>query len=178
MSEEKKEVSKIERKPIEKTEVDNEFDKKNKDLLKQRKMLIRTNQKYIGYHGSTPFIEVDENWQQLPLERTVLTIPRENLTRMFPLAYLAGKLSAYAQGTKIGAVMILLFILVIANLGLTYFKTDVNSAQIKDVSVSLNSTNGEISNVRTDLSNQNSLLTVIAEKLNVTGNHSVPTVGG
>jgi hypothetical protein len=161
--------------PIEKTEVDRAFEKENKQLLKEGKMMIRTSSKYAGYEGSTPFVEVDQDWQQMPLDRTTLSIPRENLTRMFPLAYLAGKLSSFEQGSKVGIVMIILFILVIANLGLTYFKTDVNSAQINALSVN---TSSQINEVKDKVSNQNFLLTIIAEKLDITGNYSVPTVGG
>lgn len=142
------------------------------------KIFIKTEADFVGYQGSTPFVEFDENWNQMPLTRTKLTIPREHITRMFPLAYLAGKLSAYEQGTKIGIVMILVLILLIASLGLTYFKTDVNSAQIKDVGNSINSTNGGVNELKTAVANQNNLLNIIAQRLNITGNYSVPTVGG
>lgn len=150
--------------------------KKPKKLT--NKIFIKTEADFVGYQGSTPFVEFDENWNQMPLTRTKLTIPREHLTRMFPLAYLAGKLSAYEQGTKIGIVMILVLILLIASLGLTYFKTDMNSAQIKDVGNSINSTNGGVSELKAEVSNQNNLLNVIAQRLNITGNYSIPTVGG
>jgi preprotein translocase subunit SecG len=154
--------------------------KKGKDKKKYftNKIIVSADVTKMQYHGSTPFIQIDENWQQMPLDRTVLTIPREVLTRMFPLAYLAGKLSVMEQATKVGIVMILLFILVIGNLVLTYYKTDTNSAQIKDVSNSLNNSAGGINEIRTTVSNQNNLLNVIAEKLNITGNYSTPTVGG
>jgi hypothetical protein len=150
--------------------------KKPKKLI--NKIFIKTEADFVGYQGSTPFVEFDENWNQMPLTRTKLTIPREHLTRMFPLAYLAGKLSAYEQGTKIGIVMILVLILLIASLGVTYFKTDMNSAQIKDVGNSINSTNGGVSELKASVANQNNLLNVIAQRLNITGNYSVPTVGG
>ena len=142
------------------------------------KIFVKTEADFVGYQGSTPFVEFDENWNQMPLTRTKLTIPREHLTRMFPLAYLAGKLSAYEQGNKVGIVMILIIILLIISLGVTYFKTDVNSSQILAAQVSINATNGGIGEVKAEVSNQNSLLSVIAERLNITGNYSIPTVGG
>lgn len=139
------------------------------------KIIVSSNVNMMQYQGSTPFIELDENWQQMPLDRTILTIPRETLTRMFPLAYLAGKLSMMEQGTKVGMVMILLFILVIANLGLTYIKTDSNSAQIN----SMNSNFTGIQNsMNAKIDNQMVLDQLIAQKLNITGNSTIATVGG
>jgi len=139
------------------------------------KIIVSSDVSMMQYQGSTPFIELDENWQQMPLERTVLEIARETLTRMFPLAYLAGKLSVMDQGTKVGMVMILLFILVIANLGLTYIKTDSNSAQIN----SMNSNFTNIQNsMNTKLDNNMAMTQVIAQKLNITGNSTIQTVGG
>jgi hypothetical protein len=161
--------------PIEKSDIDKEFEKENKKLLKQGKMLVRTSSKYAGYEGSTPFVEVDQDWQQMPLDRTTLSIPRENLTRMFPLAYLAGKLSAFEQGSKTGIVMILLFLLLIVNLGLTYFMSSSGSNNVNSLSANISS---RINGVDDKVSNQNVLLGVIAEKLNITGNYSIPTVGG
>lgn len=161
--------------PIRKTEIDEAFEKENKKLLKEGKMLIRTSSKYAGYEGSTPFVEVDQDWQQMPLDRTTLSIPRENLTRMFPLAYLAGKLSAFEQGNKVGIIMILLFLLVIANLGLTFYMSNSGSATVNSFSTNVTSRINEVDN---KISNQGVLLGVMAERFNITGNYSIPTVGG
>jgi len=167
---------KPEKKPIEKSDVDLAFEELNKKLIKEGKMLIRTGSKFAGYEGSTPFIELDQDFQQMPLDRTTLTIPRENITRMFPLAYLAGKLSALQQGTKIGIAMILLFIFVIANLGLTYWNKSTTSEDIKSLMGTISNTTGEI---RTELANQGALLQLIAVKENITlANQTIPTVGG
>jgi len=52
---------------------------------------------FEGYEGSTPFIEIDENLQQMPLTRTQITIPKEHSTRMSYLAYLAGKIAGMKE---------------------------------------------------------------------------------
>lgn len=54
------------------------------------KMGVVLNEKYIGWHGSTPFVEFDENFVQMPLTRTELKIPREHTTRMTYLAWYSG----------------------------------------------------------------------------------------
>jgi Na+-transporting methylmalonyl-CoA/oxaloacetate decarboxylase gamma subunit len=148
---------------------------KEKERYFTNKIIVSSDVSKMQYQGSTPFIELDENWQQMPLERTILEVAREILTRMFPLAYLAGKLSVMEQGTKVGMVMIVLFILVIANLGLTYIKTDSNSAKID--SMNSNFTNIQ-NNMNAKLDNQGALIQVIGQKMNVTGNSTIITVGG
>jgi len=139
------------------------------------KIIVSADVSKMQYQGSTPFIEIDENWQQMPLDRTVLTIAREVLTRMFPLAYLAGKLSVMEQAGKVGLVMILLFLLIIGNLILTYWKTDSNAVAITSVQESSTNNHNDLKN---SISNQNLLIQLIAEKFNITSNITVPTVGG
>lgn len=136
---------------------------------------VKVDARNMGYQGSTPFIELDENLQQMPLDRTKLTIPRETLTRMFPLAYLAGKLSNMDKGKGVGLVMILLFILIIANVAITFYGT---STATNKVEVLANGTTNRMDAMEKKVSDTAVLTTLIAEKLNVTSNVSVPTVGG
>lgn len=139
------------------------------------KIPIKTEAEFLGYRGSTPFVEFDENWQQMSLDRTKLSIPREHLTRMFPLAYLAGKLAAFEEGAKIGFVSILILAMIVVSIGVIYYKTELNYNEIKQGRTD-DSTNYET------LSNEIAAIQVtqglIAEKLNVETNYSIPTVGG
>lgn len=162
---------------IEENEVDKLFREENKKLLKEGKMLIRTGAKFIGYDGSTPFVEIDQDFQQMPLERTKLEIPRENLTRMFPLAYLAGKLSAIQQGTKIGIISILLIILVLGNIILTFWRTGVNSSEIKEVSNTITTLADKVNNISVNQYNQETLLKLIAIKENIVFNETMISGG-
>lgn len=168
--------------PIVETDVDKAFNHENKKLAKEGKMLVRTNAKYAGYQGSTPFIEVDMDWQQMPLDRTTMNIPRENLTRMFPLAYLAGKLSSLDNGSKIGIAMIMLFILVISSLGLTFYTGSVTDNKIKEQGAADAQKFTDMDKKLSDISTVQMLIAVksgvnISEIMNVT-NSSIPTVGG
>lgn len=178
MTEEKKAL----KVPIEKTAVDIAFESENKKLLKEGKMLVRTNSKFAGYTGSTPFIEVDMDWQQMPLDRTTLSIPRENLTRMFPLAYLAGKLSTLDQGSKTSLLMIVLFILVIGLFVFIFWTGSSTKDQLKTMGASTDQRFTDTNKKIDDISTIQMMIAVksginISEIMDVT-NSSIPTVGG
>lgn len=70
---------------------------KDDESGKNQDIPVKLDGEMIGFEGSTPFIEIDENLQQMPLKRTVLTIPKEHSTRMAYLAYLAGKIAGMRE---------------------------------------------------------------------------------
>ncbi len=139
---------------------------------KTNKIYIRTEADFLGYQGSTPFVEFDENWQQMPLDRTKMTVPREHLMRMMPLAYLAGKLSTLEQKQKISIMMIIILVVSILSLGYTYF----NSGSLSKKMDSLASTTSltELAN-KTDQNTK--LLEEISERIGGINNR-IPIVGG
>jgi hypothetical protein len=159
---------------IEFTEVDKSFDNENKKLMKEGRIIVRTGSKFVGYQGSTPFFEFDENWQQMPLERTKLAIPRETVTRMFPMAYLAGKLSAMDMAHKTSILAVITLIIVLVNLGMPFLAGSSTSGQITNLTTVTN----QIPVMQNDMAQQGQVLTLIANKLNVTTNYTIPTVGG
>jgi hypothetical protein len=74
------------------------------------KVGVILNEKYIGWDGSIPFVEYDENLVQMPLTRTELKIPREHTTRMTYLAWYSGFIAG-AKGEQ-GLKMLLILCLI------------------------------------------------------------------
>lgn len=141
------------------------------------RIVVKNEADFMQHQGSTAFIEIDENWQQMSLERTKLTIPREILTRMYPLAYLAGKLSALDEGSKVGLITMLLMIIVIVNIGITFF---MNVTTGSNVDLLKNETTAKFDNLDQKVSDNAIVTDLIAKEMGiiVNTNSTVDSVGG
>lgn len=143
--------------------------------MKTNKLKVKTEENLLGYTGSTPFAEFDENWMQMPLDRTKVTIPREHLTRMFPLAYLSGKLSVLKAGGKTSILLIIVLMLCFINLALIgwdYFTSSTNRELLFN---STDQLHAKIDNIDSEISSR---IDLISEKLNITPpTEIIPTVG-
>lgn len=130
-------------------------------MSKSNKISILTEENMIGYSGSTPFIMFDENWNQMSLDNEKTIIPREHTTRMFPLAYLAGKLSVLKQSESFKLLLIVILIAAIAAAGLGGYDLLTSNSKLNDMQVGL----GGIS---TNINNTNNLLQFIVDYYNMT----------
>ena len=74
---------------------------------------IKLEKDWVGWEGNIPFIEFDENLNQMPLKRTIQTIPQEHSTRMSYLAYLAGKISAWKEQSNLQLLLVLAIIIIV-----------------------------------------------------------------
>jgi hypothetical protein len=151
-----------------------------KDKMTNR-LFVKTEQDYMSVGGSTPFVEFDENWNQMPLNRTVTKIPREHLTRMYPLAYLAGKVSVFAGKKETSLLLIIILFAALASAGVSYMQGNANQKSIETQQGSINSVSGQVGNLTSQVSSDHEVIQAIAIKLNVplyaSSNNTVPTVG-
>lgn len=148
---------------------------------KTDKILVKTGTDFLGYQGSTPFVEFDENWSQMPLDRTEMTIPREHLMRMMPLAYLAGKLSNLNQAQKTSIFIILMFVFSILTLGYLYIGMGGVNKRLNDISTANAASQSSITNLTNTVNQMNGLLQQINSqqlKNNIQSYNTIPTVGG
>ena len=101
-----------------------------KDIKHDNKKILRLDEKHIGWHGSTPFVEFDENFVQMKLTRTQLVIPREHSTRMAYLSWWSGFIAGARGQVNIRNFLIAIIILVIIGAGLTYFTSNNTTSSI------------------------------------------------
>ena len=145
------------------------------------KIWVKTEQDFMGIANSRPFVMWDENWNQMPLNRTITKIPREHLTRMYPLAYLAGKVSVMAGKKETSLLLIIILFAALAGAGVSYMQGSGNQKAIETQQGSINSVGSQVSNLSLQVTNDHEVIQAIAIKLNVplyaSGNNSIPTVG-
>ena len=77
---------------------------------------LKLGKDWIGWEGNIPFVEIDENYAQMPLSRTKVQIPKEHSTRMAYLAYLAGKAMAFKQDTRLQLLLIITIVVLIGGI--------------------------------------------------------------
>lgn len=130
-------------------------------MSKTNKISVLTEENMIGYTGSTPFIMFDENWNQMSLDNEKTIIPREHTTRMFPLAYLAGKLSVLKQSESFKLLLIIILITSIAAAALGGYSWYNSNVKLTDATA-------KIDNVNTKIDNTNNLLESIVNEYNIT----------
>lgn len=111
-----------------------------------RHMGIILNEKYIGWSGSTPFVEFDENYVQMPLTRTELKIPREHTTRMSYMAWFSGFIAGSRGLENLKTFMIIILITCLAVGGLVYFLSSGTSADINSLRSSVTTGLGNLTN--------------------------------
>lgn len=102
---------------------------------------IELKKDYVGWNGNIPFIEMDENLCQMPLNRTVLTIPQEHSTRMSYLAYLAGKISALKEQSNLQLLLIIAIIAIVGIGAFNAYTTYEVKARQEEVSSSISQVN-------------------------------------
>lgn len=139
-------------------------------MSKTNKIPILTEENMIGYTGSTPFVMFDENWNQMSLDNEKTIIPREHTTRMFPLAYLAGKLSVLKQSESFRTLLIVILIAAIAGAALGGYNYFTSNSKLNDLG-------DGIAGVGSGLNNTNTLLESIAKGLNITTGSDIQVVG-
>jgi len=125
---------------------DKEIIFKESDLKHDNKKIVRLTEKYIGWHGSTPFVEFDENFVQMPLTRTKLTIPREHTTRMSYLAWWSGFIAGARGQANLKNFLIAIIILVILTAGAVYMFNNENKQAISSMAGNFTIFRGEILN--------------------------------
>lgn len=94
---------------------------------------IKLEKDFVGWEGSVPFIEIDDNFQQMPLNRTKLTIPKEHSTRMSYLAYLAGKIAGMKEETRLQLFLLIAIVVMIGVAGLVWWTTNGLSNDVSDL---------------------------------------------
>lgn len=109
---------------------------------------IILDEKRLGWAGSTPFVEFDENFVQMPLTRTELKIPREHTTRMTYLAWFSGFIAGARGLTNLKMWLIIIIILVIVTAGLSYFSMSGSQSGIGFINATLNDINNKVGEVR------------------------------
>lgn len=139
-------------------------------MSKTNKIALITEENMVGYTGSTPFVMFDENWNQMGLDNEKTIIPREHTTRMFPLAYLAGKLSVLKQSESLRTLLIIILIVAIAGAALGGYSWYSSNEKFKSVNDGMGNMSGKIDNT-------NILLETIVEGFNLTVKE-VEVVGG
>lgn len=98
---------------------------------------IRLEKDFVGWEGSTPFIEIDENYQQMKLTRTTMEIPKEHATRMSYLAYLAGKIAGMKEENMLQLLLIIAIAAMFIGVGLTWFMNHNMQKQVSLLSQKL-----------------------------------------
>jgi len=119
--------------------------KKEKELTNEKGIIL--NEKYIGWHGSTPFVEFDENFVQMPLTRTELKIPREHTTRMTYLAWWSGFVAGARGQVNLKTFLIIILIIGLITAGLTFYLNSGNQAGFEALNNRTDAINNRISNI-------------------------------
>lgn len=145
------------------------------DKLKPNEIMIKTEADFIGYDGGVPFVEFDENWNQKARDRTVVTIPREHITRMYPLAVQLGRI-ANMFGNGQGQLLLIVVLLVgLAAVGMAW-----NSGNVAgQAAMGINSTNIQVSAINATLTQDHQSMQLIMQRLGIINstNATIPTVG-
>lgn len=85
---------------------------------------------WVGWEGNIPFVEIDSNNAQMPLERTTVEIPKEHSTRMAYLAYLAGKAMAFKQDFNLQLLLIVAIVILIGGIAFMLWQQSNFSSSI------------------------------------------------
>jgi len=111
------------------------------------------NEKFMGWHGSKPFVEFDENFVQMPLTRTKLQIPREHTTRMTYLSWWSGFIAGARGQSNLKMFLIVLIILAIIGVGATWFMASETTSNIGYINSSINTLRNDLLNYNLTLAN-------------------------
>lgn len=143
------------------------------------KIWMKTEQDFMGIAGSRPFMMFDENWNQMPLDRTVTTIPREHLTRMYPLAYLAGKVSVFNNKQQTSLFMVIILLAALGSCGIAYMMGNNTQQGLESANGRLDELGNQVGNLTSQQSTDHGIIQAIAVKLDIPiyGNNSIQTVG-
>lgn len=122
---------------------------KEEELTHTNKLSVVLKEDMLGWEGTTPFIQLDENFVQMPLTRTELKIPREQTTRMTYMAWWDGFIAG-ARGE--GGIKTLIIITLFAVIGIGLFnwytgsQTSTNILAFNDTINSININLGVLAN--------------------------------
>lgn len=153
--------------------------KEAKEPAFTNKIAVRTDQNFMGYTGSTPFILFDENWNQMALDNTKTIIPREHVTRGFRLAFEGGVLSVLKPPESIKTLLIIILLFTLVMGGISGFIGYGNSQDIKLLKGDVGTVNGNQNTTTTQLNALGTQLNTIMLRMNITNStSSIPTVGG
>lgn len=125
------------------------------------KAVVRLDEKHIGWHGSVPFVEFDENFVQMSLTRTELKIPREHTTRMTYLSWWSGFIAGAMGQANLKKFLIFIIIMSFVTAGIVWFMGSQTQQSIAIVRQNITTMRADVLNSIYSIRNMNQSVPVV-----------------